>query len=98
VKFLDRYFVKPIYVFGGFGMLAIALSFLALGMMLYWKLFQGLSMIETPMPILAAMTFLVGVVSILMGLLAEMLVRTYFESQQRSVYLIRRVVGREPVH
>ena len=46
-------------------------------------------MILTPLPTLAAMTFLVGFMSILMGLLAEMLVRTYFESQGRAAYLVR---------
>ena len=78
IKFLDRYFSKPIYVFGGFGMLSLLLSALTVLVMIFWK-FEGISMIQTPLPLLAAMTFLVGVISILMGLLAEMIVRTYFE-------------------
>ena len=89
VKFLDRHFVKPIYVFGGFGLFSLALSSLSLAVLLYLKLAQGVSMILTPLPTLAAMTFLVGFMSILMGLLAEMLVRTYFESQGRAAYLVR---------
>jgi dolichol-phosphate mannosyltransferase len=89
VKFLDRHFVKPIYVFGGFGVFSFALAGLAGLYMLYLKFFEGLSMIQTPLPLLAAMGFLVGVMSLLMGLLAEMLVRIYFESQNRSPYLVR---------
>ena len=89
VKFLDRHFVKPIYIFGGFGMFSFALAGLAGLYMLYLKFFEGLSMIQTPLPLLAAMGFLVGVMSLLMGLLAEMLVRIYFESQNRSPYLVR---------
>jgi dolichol-phosphate mannosyltransferase len=89
VKFLDRHFVKPIYVFGGFGIFALVLSVLSTLYMLYLKVFEGLSMILTPLPIVSTMTFLVGIMSILMGLLAEMLVRTYFESQQRTAYAVR---------
>ena len=44
------------------------------------------------MPVLASVTFLVGVMSILMGLLAEILVRVYFESQQRPAYSVRAVI------
>ena len=93
MKFLDRYFVKPIYLFGGLGLFAILLSFLFLGMAIYWKIAEGVSLIVTPMPTLAAITFLIGMVSILLGLLAEILVRTYFESQQRLTYLVRDVIG-----
>jgi len=93
VKFLDRNFVKPIYVFGGFGLFTLALSFLFAATMLYWKFVQGLSMILTPLPLLTALTFLVGFMSLLMGLLAEMVVRTYFESQGRSAYRVRELIN-----
>jgi dolichol-phosphate mannosyltransferase len=89
VKFLESYFVKPIYVFGGFGLMSLAVSGLCFAYLLYLKLATGVSMILTPLPLLTAMTFLVGILSILMGLLAEMLSRTYFESQGRAAYLVR---------
>ena len=60
--------------------------------MVFWK-FEGISMIQTPLPLLAAMTFLVGIISILMGLLAEMVVRTYFESQRRAAYSVRELLN-----
>ena len=93
VKFLDRYFTKPIYVFGGFGILALGGSLFFLSLSLYWKFAEGIAMIKTPMPVLAGMTFLVGVISILMGLLAEILVRIYFETQQRPAYSVRSVIS-----
>lgn len=96
VKFIDRYFVKPIYVFGGFGLLSFFVSTLCGGYMFYLKWFEGVSMILTPLPQLAAMTFLVGVMSILMGLLAEIMVRTYFESQGRPAYLVHDLINLEP--
>jgi glycosyltransferase involved in cell wall biosynthesis len=89
VKFLDRYMVKPIYVFGGFGILSLffgAVSFVA---MIVLKVVDNISMISTPLPLVTVMAVMTGVSSILMGLLAEMLVRTYFESQQRTNYHVR---------
>jgi dolichol-phosphate mannosyltransferase len=93
VKFLERYFVKPIYIFGGFGLISFVLSFIIACYMLYLKFVEGLSMILTPLPTLLAMTFLVGVMSILMGLLAEILIRIYFESQRRAAYVVRELVN-----
>lgn len=90
VKFLDRYLVKPIYIFGGFAALSFMGSFVALAVMIGLKVFAGVSMISTPLPLLTAMMFLVGVLSLLMGLLAEITVRTYFEAQNRRHYLVRK--------
>ena len=57
------------------------------------KLFYGTSLILTPLPLLAAMLFLIGCMSILMGLLAEMVMRTYFESQSRPSYHVRQRIN-----
>ncbi|WP_202901507.1 glycosyltransferase family 2 protein [Thalassospira australica] len=95
VKFLDRHLVKPIYVFGGIGLASFCASFLSAIWMFYLKFFDNTSMIETPLPLLVAMTFLVGLMCILLGLLAEMIVRTYFESQGRSPYLVKETVNME---
>jgi glycosyltransferase involved in cell wall biosynthesis len=92
VKFLFRYANKPIYLFGGFGLLNILLGILAGFWALALKLFSGVSLIQTPLPLLAVFLNATGVLSILMGLLAEMLNRTYYESQDKSVYRIDRVV------
>ncbi|MBN9486394.1 MAG: glycosyltransferase family 2 protein [Alphaproteobacteria bacterium] len=91
VKFLDRYLVKPIYIFGGFAALSLMGSVAALAVMIGLKVFAGVSMISTPLPLLTAMMFLVGVLSLLMGLLAEITVRTYFEAQNRRHYLVRKL-------
>jgi glycosyltransferase involved in cell wall biosynthesis len=93
VTFLHRYFVKPIYVFGTFGIASLFLSMGAFVYMLALKFFAGVSMISTPLPLVTVTAGLVGVMSILMGLLAEMLVRIYFESQGRAAYLVRHRVN-----
>jgi hypothetical protein len=89
VKFLASYANKPIYVFGGFGLFSIAVSFLAGLWAIYLKFFEDTSFIQTPLPLLVALTFITGVMSILMGLIAEIIMRTWYESQGKQVYLIR---------
>lgn len=89
VKFLDRYLAKPIYVFGGFGILALLVGGGSFVWMMALKLLEDISMISTPLPLVTVMCALTGVSSILMGLVAEIVVRTYFESQRRSIYMVR---------
>lgn len=96
VKFLETYLVKPIHLFGGVGLAAILLSFMTLGLAVANKLFAGVSLILTPLPLLSAMLFLMGCTSILMGLLAEMVTRTYFEAQDLKPYLIRERINFRP--
>jgi dolichol-phosphate mannosyltransferase len=91
VQFLGRYETKPMYVFGGFGLVSWGISLLAAGYAVYRKLFDATSFILTPLPLLSVMAFITGVLSMLMGLLAELLVRTYYESQQRRPYSIKHV-------
>jgi len=91
VKFLFRYSGKPIYVFGGFGLLSIVLGVLAGIWAVVLKLFWHTSFIHTPLPLLCVFLGAVGVLSILMGLLAEMLNRTYHESQAKPVYKVARI-------
>jgi dolichol-phosphate mannosyltransferase len=95
VKFFSSYLVKPIYVFGGFGFWSILGGIVALSYALFLKFFESTSLIQTPLPVLAAILILIGVVSILMGLLAEVMVRTYFESQGVSAYKVRRLINFE---
>lgn len=88
IVFMDRYAAKPIYVFGSVGLLSLVAAFSSAAYSLYLKYAEGISLIETPMPLLAALLFLTGVLSALMGLLAELTMRTYFESQKKRPYAI----------
>ncbi len=92
IKFMASYQTKPIYVFGTSGMIAFAVSVIA-GLWAVIKKIEGVSFILTPLPILAVVMFAVGVQFLLMGLLAEMLVRTYHESQAKRVYAVREMIG-----
>lgn len=93
VKFLTDFHSKPIYVFGGFGLFCFALSLMSGLWALYIRFVEGTSFILTPLPLLVVMTFVVGVLSIFLGLLAELLIRIYFESQNKRPYYIRNVVN-----
>ncbi len=93
IKFMASYQTKPIYIFGTFGMIAIALSLVAGVWATVLKLWEGVSFILTPLPVIAVVMLAIGVQFLLMGLLAEMLVRTYHESQSKSIYAVRERIG-----
>jgi glycosyltransferase involved in cell wall biosynthesis len=100
IKFMASYNTKPIYVFGSFGLLAFLASILAAGYAVFLKAanFLGLpryhaDFVQTPLPILAVVMFAISIQFFLMGLLAELLVRTYHESQDKAIYAVREKVG-----
>jgi glycosyltransferase involved in cell wall biosynthesis len=97
IRFFQKYAQRPIHFFGRLGLSSILLSFLSFAAMLYFKYVfpfpTGLNLppktfVETPLPVLTVMFFLAGVVSIMQGLLAEMVMRTYYESQSKTTYLL----------
>lgn len=100
VKFLASYASKPIYIFGGFGLTCLLLSLFPALLALWFKLQpEGPAQkdfVETPLPVVAAVLVIAGFLGILMGLLAEILMRTYFESQGKRTYSLRRVIDRRP--
>ena len=94
VKFLGSYATKPIYIFGGLGILSGIASVISGLAVLYLKFIspQHLSMNRNPLLIFSAILFIATIQFILMGLLAEMVVRTYHESQDRPIYAIREII------
>ncbi|MBA4015630.1 MAG: glycosyltransferase [Pirellula sp.] len=95
VKFLAKYLTKPIYVFGGFAILSFASAGLASVASVYLKLVEGVSFLATPLPLIMTLTTISGCLGVMMGLLAELLTRTYFESQAKPVYLVERTLNLE---
>jgi glycosyltransferase involved in cell wall biosynthesis len=94
VKFLGSFSTKPIYIFGGLGLITACGGFLSGVAVLYQKFFSRshLAMNRNPLLILTAVLIITTVQFILMGLLAELLVRTYHESQNRPTYVIKEVL------
>jgi glycosyltransferase involved in cell wall biosynthesis len=93
VKFLAQYSTKPIYVFGGFGITIIFLSLIFGSWALWLKLFKGVSFIQTPLLLITFLSFIIGFISILMGLLAELIMRTYYEAQDKKIYSIKTMIN-----
>ncbi len=101
IKFMAEYHTKPIYVFGTFGMIAFVASILAGLYAVFLKLSRYIGLperyhadfVETPLPVLCIVMFAISVQFFLMGLLAELLVRTYHESQDKAIYAVREKIG-----
>lgn len=95
VKFLSSYATKPIHMFGSMGFLCFAAGFLAFCWMLVLKFYYYTSFIETPLPVMVAMMTMLGVQFIFMGLIAEILMRTYHESQDKTIYRVKKTLNTE---
>jgi len=93
VKFLSSYANKPIYLFGGAGFVFFIISFLILAYLVIRRLAFDEHLIRSPLLLMTVMLFILGFQSILMGLIAELLVRTYHESQSKPTYTVRRVLN-----
>jgi len=92
VKFLGSYSTKPIYIFGGLGLISGLGAVVSGLVVLYQKFASNFSMNRNPLLILTAVCILATIQFILMGLLAELLVRTYHESQNRPTYVIKEIL------
>ncbi|MEQ8734091.1 MAG: glycosyltransferase family 2 protein [Rhodospirillaceae bacterium] len=90
VKFLTQYDAKPIYIFGAVGFGFFGVSLFAGLWALYLKWFDATPFVATPLPLLFTLGFITGVMCILMGLLAEVMVRVYYESQGKRQYTVRK--------
>lgn len=91
VKFLNSYANKPIYLFGGTGVVLILLSMAVMLYLFVRRVFFGVDVLSSPFFQMSTMIFIMGFQSILMGLIAELLARTYHESQGKPIYTVRRI-------
>ncbi|MBC7924688.1 MAG: glycosyltransferase family 2 protein [Bryobacteraceae bacterium] len=92
IKFLLKYFTRPMHFFGMFGLLGVGLGGLILGYLFVYKLTgHEIVMQHGPLLIAGALLFLAGIMMFSTGLLGEVLTRTYFESQGRRIYAVREV-------
>lgn len=95
VKFLQSFSTKPIQFFGPVGVFSGFLGFLILFYLSIDKLFFGHDIGGRPLLLLGALLIIVGIQLIGMGLLGEMLVRVYHESQKKPIYVIKKIIGPE---
>ncbi|MBI2996110.1 MAG: glycosyltransferase family 2 protein [Candidatus Melainabacteria bacterium] len=93
LKFLSDFSTKPIYFFGGFSLSSFVFSFVLIMWSLYLKAFKNIDLDHTPLLIFASVFIIVGMQLLLMGILADLLMRTYFESQNKKTYQIKESVN-----
>ena len=92
VKFLITYKTRPIQVFGFFGVASFAGSFI--GMIVVFILrFYGVDITGNPLFLISIVLFLMGMQFLTMGLLGEIVTRTYHETQNKQIYAVRRIIG-----
>jgi glycosyltransferase involved in cell wall biosynthesis len=95
IKFLSTYLTKPLYLFGSAGLVCLAVSLFSFAFSLYYRIVAGVHLNRMPLATLSMIMFAMGIQFIFMGLLAEMVVRTYHESQDKPTYLIRETINIE---
>lgn len=93
VKFLMTYLTKPMHFFGGAGIISLLLGSLSGFVALYLRLFEDIHFIKTPLPLLTIFLVIMGVQFILMGILAEIMIRIYHEPQGKRTYSIRKKIN-----
>jgi dolichol-phosphate mannosyltransferase len=92
IFFMKKFLTRPMHVFGLFGIISMFLG-TALGMYLtFLKLGLGQAIGQRPLLMLAVLLVLTGVQLFCFGILSELMMRTYHESQNRPIYRVREVV------
>lgn len=97
-KFLLSYSNKPMRLFGGAGMLLIFGGSVMLVYLYVRRWLENISVLGSPLFQLGVMFLILGFQSILMGLMAELLARTYHESQKKLTYTVRETIPHEDIH
>lgn len=93
VKFLMNYATRPMYFFGGCGLFFFMMSFVTAFFLIIHKVIDDISIIRSPLLIVTAVFILLAFNFVLMGLLAEILMRIYYESQNKTSYFVKRKVN-----
>lgn len=89
LKFLMKYMNRPMHFFGGIGFISLGIGLLSGLIAVILKLTGLRSFVATPLPVFSALFIIVGVQLAAMGIIAEMIMRTYYESQNKTPYSIK---------
>lgn len=93
VKFLLSYATRPLHVFGSLGLASSGIGFFIALIMTMQRYFFGVGLADRPLLLLAVLLIFMGIQFVTIGLLAELVVRTYHESQRKPTYHVRQVLG-----
>ena len=93
LKFILGYETKPIYFFGGFAFITFLASAFLMFLAIFLKISYNTSFVETPLLLSSLFVFLFGFISLMMGLIADIVMRTYYESQSKDVFRISKLLN-----
>jgi glycosyltransferase involved in cell wall biosynthesis len=96
VKFLMTYSTQPIQIFGGLGLFTFFISIITAAIVILLRVFAGVDMSGNPLLYASLSGFMLGVNLLLLGLIAEMLARTYHESQRKPIYVVKEIIQYSP--
>ena len=92
VKFMSDYMARPFLFFGGWGFVSFLLGCFAGSVSIALKIFEIRNITQTPLPILATLLIVVGVLLIMIGFLAEIMLRVYYETKGQTPYIVKDVI------
>lgn len=93
VKFMMSYWTRPIQIFGLIGLISAVIGLGMAAVLAYQRLFLGIPLANRPILLLAVLLTFIGIQFVSIGLLGEMVVRTYHESQRKPIYIVRERLG-----
>ena len=93
LRFLDRYMDRPMHLFGGLGFILFFLGIISGTLAVGLRIFTGLHLVETPLPLLSALFLIMGLMLIMLGIISEMQMRTYYESKNSRPYRVGEEIG-----
>jgi len=93
IFFFDRAMDRPMQFFGLAGLYTLGIAFLVGIYALWLRFFEGASFIQTPLPLLIVLLTITSLLCFLLGVIAEIQMRTYFESRDRRAYVVRETVN-----
>ena len=96
IKFLQSYLTKPIQVFGLLGMISFVAGLGLAAELSVERLLFGQALADRPILLLAALLIIMGVQLVTMGLLGELIIRTYYEAQDKPTYVVKEVFQSGP--
>lgn len=95
VKFMLSYATRPLHVFGTVGFASFAFGIVVACILVIQRQFYDISMANRPLLLLAVLLVFMGIQFVTLGLLAELIVRTYHESQKKPIYYVRSIFAKE---
>jgi len=93
IKSMDKYMHRPMHFFGGAGILSLLLGIIAAAAAFTYKFLGLKDLVETPLITISALFVILGILFILMGILAEILIRIYYASNEQSTFLIKEKIN-----